>query len=138
MQKCYHAEVQFSDPVFPHLTGKKACAMWHMLLAASTDLKITFSNVESSEQTGSCSWEATYTFSKTSRKVHNKIQAAFTFRDGLIISHRDRFDLWRWSKMALGTPGLLLGWSPFLKKKIRAMAASNLGNFIEKNPGYKQ
>ena len=30
MAACYHPEVVFSDPVFPHLEGPKAIAMWQM------------------------------------------------------------------------------------------------------------
>ena len=37
-----------------------------------------------------------------------------------------------WSRQALGTPGLLLGWSPFLRNKVRATAAANLKRFLAK------
>jgi hypothetical protein len=30
-------------------------------------------------------------------------------KEGLIIEHRDHFELWRWSRQALGLKGLLLG-----------------------------
>jgi len=61
--------------------------------------------------------------------VHNIIDAQFTFRDGLIASHRDRFDFWSWSRQALGAPGLLLGWTPALRRKVQARAAANLKAF---------
>jgi len=136
MQECYHEEIRFNDPVFPNLHGKKAKAMWHMLTSASTDLSLTFSNIKTVSETGNCHWEAIYSFSKTGRKVHNKIDAQFVFKEGLIIEHKDDFDLWKWSSMALGLPGRLLGWTPFMKKKIRLMAEKNLTNFISKNPIY--
>lgn len=136
MQECYHEEVHFSDPVFPDLHGKKARAMWHMLTSASTDLTLTFSDIKTNSENGTCHWEAIYSFSKTGRKVHNKIDAHFTFKDGLILAHKDHFDLWKWSRMALGPTGILLGWTPFIKGKIRFMAAKNLGTFISKNPIY--
>ena len=137
MQKCYHTEIQFSDPVFPNLSPKEANAMWHMLLSASTDLTITFNNIVTANGKGSCHWEALYSFSRTGRRVHNKIDASFEFKDGLIIRHQDKFDIWRWSRMALGTSGLLLGWTPFMKRKIQSMAMQNLKKFIEKNPAYQ-
>ena len=136
MQECYHEEGHFSDPVFPDLHGKKARAMWHMLTSASTDLTLTFSDIKTNSENGTCLWEAIYSFSKTGRKVHNKIDAHFTFKDGLILAHKDHFDLWKWSRMALGPTGTLLGWTPFIKGKIRLMAAKNLGTFISKNPIY--
>ena len=45
--------------------------------------------------------------------------AAFRFEDGLIIDHRDSFDFWKWTRMALGVPGTLLGWSPIVQGKVR-------------------
>ncbi|MFZ1807859.1 MAG: nuclear transport factor 2 family protein [Cyclobacteriaceae bacterium] len=136
MQECYHDEIHFNDPVFPDLHGRKAKAMWHMLTVASTDLVLTFSNVKTNSEKGTCHWEAIYSFSKTGRKVHNKIDADFIFKDGLIIKHDDHFDLWKWSRMALGFPGVLLGWTPFMTKKIQLMAEKNLSIFISKNPIY--
>ena len=111
--------------------------MWHMLLEASTDLQITFSDLVATEKTGSCRLDAHYTYSRTGRKVHNKIKAQFEFSNNLIIRHLDYFDLWKWSSMALGTAGLLFGWTPFMQHKIRTMAKKNLDNFIAKNPSYQ-
>jgi hypothetical protein len=64
--------------------------------------------------------------------VHNIIDATFTFRDGKIVRHVDRFDLWRWAGMALGVTGKLLGWTPIVQGKIRAQAAQGLDAFIAK------
>jgi hypothetical protein len=68
----------------------------------------------------------------TGRRVHNKIDATFQFQDGKIIRHHDRFNFWKWSFMALGPVGLFLGWSPFIKNKVRKQAAKNLEKFIKK------
>ncbi|MEQ9591135.1 MAG: nuclear transport factor 2 family protein [Cyclobacteriaceae bacterium] len=138
MQACYHPDISFSDPVFPVLKGKAAMAMWHMLVEASTDLDISHHDLfpESSEIV-KCQWEAVYSFSRTGRKVHNVIGASFRFQDNLIISHQDSFDLWKWSRMALGMPGILLGWTPFMKRKIQNMANTSLTRFIEKHPAYQ-
>lgn len=137
MQSCYHDAVLFSDPVFQHLQGNEAKAMWHMLVMGGKDLELTYRDITADGFQGSCHWEATYTFSGSGRKVHNIIEARFEFKDGKIIHHTDDFDLWKWSRMALGTPGIVLGWSPFLKNKIRKMAAANLSKFIAAHPEYK-
>ncbi len=57
------------------------------------------------------------------------IHAEFRFRDGRILAHVDDFDLWRWSRQALGLPGVLLGWSPLLRSKVRSQAAAQLARF---------
>ncbi len=132
MAACYHRNVEFSDPVFPDLKGTAASDMWRMLAARATDLAIRFEVKSADDRRGFAHWDADYTFGKTGRKVYNRIDAEFEFEDGLISRHRDRFDLWRWSRMALGTPGLLLGWSPIVRNKVRRQAAEGLEAFRQK------
>jgi len=136
MIACYHPQVEFTDPVFMTLKGKQAGAMWHMLVERGKDLTLQFSDVEAQGDSGKGHWEARYTFS-TGRPVLNIIDATFTFQDGKIIRHRDQFDLWRWTRMALGTTGVLLGWSPMVQNKIRDTARQGLLAFIEQHPEYQ-
>lgn len=130
MADCYHPDVRFSDPVFPDLHGKSAGGMWRMLCGKGTDLKIEFRDVQADVHSGRAHWEAWYSFSATGRPVHNIIDATFEFRDGKIIRHVDQFSFHRWSGQALGTAGKLLGWTPLLRNKVRAMAAKNLKSFL--------
>lgn len=132
MGRCYHADVTFSDPVFPDLHGWRASAMWRMLCERATDLRIEFRDVRGDGANGSAHWEAWYTFSATGKKVHNVIDAAFTFRDGLIVRHTDRFDFPRWARQAMGLPGVLLGGTGWMHNKVRDTAAGNLEQFIAK------
>jgi ketosteroid isomerase-like protein len=132
MLACYDPQVQFSDPVFTDLKGARAGAMWTMLCERGKDLKIEFRDVRADDRAGSAHWDAWYTFTGTGRKVHNSIDASFEFSGGRIVRHTDRFDLHRWSRQALGLPGLLLGWTPLLQNKVRAMAAKNLDDYTAK------
>ena len=129
MAECYHPEVHFSDEAFD-LHGVDAGNMWRMLCTNGRDLKLEFSAISADATRGKAHWDARYTFSATGRKVLNRIDASFEFRDGLIVRHIDRFDFWLWSRQALGTPGLLLGWSGFLQGKVRAKAAAGLAAFM--------
>ena len=129
MAACYAPDVRFSDPVFTDLRGAAAGTMWKMLCERGKDLKIEFRDVRADATSGSAHWEAWYTFSASGRKVHNIIDATFEFRDGMIVKHTDRFDLHRWAGLALGLPGKLLGWSPLLQNKIRAMAQKGLDDY---------
>ena len=83
--------------------------------------------------TGRAHWEARYLFSATGRKVHNVIEAAFEFRDGLIVRHADSFDLWRWAGQALGAKGKLLGWSPLVKNAVHKTALKGLDAYEAKH-----
>ncbi len=126
MAACYHAEVRFSDPVFPDLRGAAAGAMWAMLCARGKDLAVEFRDVQADDARGRAHWDARYTFSATGRAVLNRIDAQFEFRDGRIARHVDRFSFWGWARQALGPAGLLLGWTPMLRAKVRAQAAAGL------------
>jgi ketosteroid isomerase-like protein len=137
MIDCYHPDVHFRDPVFMDLHGNEARAMWHMLCERGKDLTLEFSNVQVGDTAGSAHWEARYTFS-TGRKVHNVIDATFEFRDGKIIRHEDVFDLWRWTRQALGPVGIFLGWSPIIKSKVRQTAWKGLDAFIAKHSEYQE
>jgi len=134
MGSLYHKEAKFSDPVFQNLNQSEARAMWSMLVERSDGhLEIEFHSLVENKEIAQCTWEARYQFSKTKREVHNVIHATMKFQDGLIIEHTDHFDFWRWSKMALGTSGALLGWTPFLKGKVRKMAISSLKSYMKKH-----
>ncbi len=126
MGGCYHPSARFSDPVFPDLDAAGARAMWRMLLTSGSPLRITHEILEQDGTQATVRWQAWYTFSRTKRPVHNVITSHFTLKDGLILTQRDRFDFWRWSRQALGLGGLLLGWTPLVRNKVRAIAASNL------------
>ena len=49
MQKAYHPDAQFTDPVFGTLNCAEVRAMWEMLLTRGKDLKIAFSDVHATE-----------------------------------------------------------------------------------------
>lgn len=130
MTDCYHTEATFKDEAFDLKSSKQIGAMWRMLIERGTDLRIEFSNIQADDATGKASWEAWYTFSQTGNKVHNIIEARFTFREGKIVNHRDRFDFHRWASQSLGIMGKLLGWTGFLHQKVRTSAMTNLENFM--------
>lgn len=131
MIACYHDDIWFSDPVFPNLRGREVGAMWRMLGSgkATKRIDLWFDGVSADDVEGKAHWEAIYEFIETGRRVHNKIDATFAFRDGKIVRHQDRFDLWKWSAMALGMKGRMLGWLPPVQNAIRGKAAKNLSRF---------
>ena len=134
MAACYHPDAYFRDEAF-ELKGKQIAAMWHMLCERGADLELTYS-VSDNNGVVSAHWEPRYTFSQTGRLVHNIVDAEFEFKDEKIIRHIDHFDFWRWSRQSLGTPGLLLGWTSFLKNKTGKMANKSLTSFINKHAEY--
>jgi ketosteroid isomerase-like protein len=133
MKACYHPEVVFSDPAFGELRGPQAGAMWTMLTGRAKDLEVTASEIQADDQRGRAHWDARYTFGQTGRKVLNRIDAAFEFRDGLIIRHADTFNFYAWARQALGPAGLLLGWTPMIQNKVRGTARAGLAKHMREN-----
>jgi ketosteroid isomerase-like protein len=134
MQTCYHPEAVFNDPVFSLLDAEATKAMWEMLCKRAKEFSLTYGKIELlDDEYTTCIWDATYLFGKTGRKVNNHIKAHMRFKDGLIIEHTDAFDFYKWTRMAMGIPGFLLGWSNFMQGKIQRTARTGLIEFMEKN-----
>jgi len=129
MAACYTEDVLFSDPVFGQLRGGQAGDMWRMLTSRAKEFSVVFDHVRADERTGAAHWVARYLFTQTGRTVINDIQARFVFRDGKICEHHDSFDLWGWSRQALGAKGTLLGWTPMVQNAIRTQAHKGLKAF---------
>ncbi|WP_072691553.1 nuclear transport factor 2 family protein [Rhodococcus marinonascens] len=137
VKSCYHENATFSDNIFPNLSGKEPAAMWHMMIGSTPTLELSYDSVKADEFGGGARWIGNYTFSETGRSVRNNIiHASFEFKDGKIIRHEDSFDLYRWSRMALGPTGWLLGWTPLFKKSLQKQAAGLLPKFIHDHPEY--
>ncbi|TFZ01733.1 nuclear transport factor 2 family protein [Ramlibacter humi] len=141
MSACYADDTTFDDEAFSLRGKREVMGMWTMLAenvkaqGGPSAWRLEWSSVKADGDRGRAHWEAWYRFSATGRDVHNVIDAEFRFDpQGRIVTHRDRFPFWRWSRQALGTPGLLLGWSPMLRTKVRQRAAGNLARWLEKHP----
>jgi ketosteroid isomerase-like protein len=133
MAGAYAPAARFSDPVFPALSGSEVGAMWRMLTSRARDLTVTLGELEADAGAGRARWEATYLFSATGRRVHNAVEGRFRFAGGRIAEHVDDFDFWRWSRQALGPAGLLLGWSPLLRRRVQAQARAGLEAFLRRS-----
>lgn len=132
MQQCYSDDIIFSDPVFLLLKGEEAKAMWEMLCKNARDFSLSFSDIELiDDEYATCSWVASYTFSKTGNKVVNNVKAFMKLKDGKIIEHSDGFRLSTWAGQALGWKGVLFGWTGFMKRGIQKNARKNLAYYMQ-------
>lgn len=130
MSESYAEGATFADPVFVHLKTDETRAMWRMFCTSGNEVSVTFSDVQADDKHGSAKWEAVYKFPPTKRPVHNKVSASFDFADGRIVKHDDNFDLYRWTRMALGPLGITLGWTPMVQGQVRKKAAAQLQRFM--------
>lgn len=130
MIQCYHPEATFKDPIFELNSKDEIAGMWTILCKSAKKFELHYDEVRADEEEGSARLNAKYLFPQTDRMVHNHINARFKIKKGLIIEHLDTFDFWRWSRQALGFPGLLFGWTSFLQKKVQKQAYKNMKRFM--------
>lgn len=130
MQDCYHDDAVFNDTIFSNLSAHEVKAMWAMLIRSAKDMEVSFSDIRTEGDSGTAKWEAVYTFSATGRKVLNKIEGHFTFKDGKILRHTDSFPFYTWAKQAFGFTGLLIGWTAFFRNKVRVQAKGKLESYL--------
>jgi hypothetical protein len=131
MNASYDPDIVFEDPAFGRLEGQQVLSMWLMLCSRAKDLQVSTGSVHADDRVGSAYWEAKYLFGPNQRPVHNRVEAKFMFREGKIIEHIDTFSLWKWSSMAIGLAGVLLGWSPFFKTAIQRSTRRQLDQFMQ-------
>jgi len=130
VRACYAPDVVYRDPVFGTLRGERAIDMWDMIFSRDEEpLRITFGDLDADEHTGSARWQARYVFSRSGRTVRNVITASFRFEAGRIVEHQDSYSVYRWTRMALGPTGRLLGWAPPLRVALRRQTAKRLDKF---------
>jgi len=140
MAACYASDAQFDDEAFSLRGRRQVGGMWRMLCDATrakgADVwRLTWRDVHADDTSGQAHWDAHYRFSATGRLVDNSVDSRFGFTpDGLIATQQDSFAFWTWSRQALGAPGLLLGWTPMLRNKVRATAAANLTTYLARQP----
>ena len=132
MNRCYADEIVFSDPVFMVLHNDEVRGMWEMLCINAEDFTLSFSNITSlDDEYATCNWTASYTFSKTGRKIINHAKAFMKLKDGKIIEHSDGFRLSYWIAQALGWKGRLFGWSGYMKRTVQKNARQSLTAFLQ-------
>ena len=131
MSACYHPAVVFSDPAFGELraaTRRARCGRCSAIAPSTCMSPIT----TSSPTTASAAPIGMPTTPSRARDAPSTTPSRpdFAFKDGLIARHTDRFSFWRWSRQALGPVGLWLGWTPFLRAKVRANARAGLQDWV--------
>lgn len=131
MAACYAKSAEFRDEVFD-LHGDEVGAMWRMLFSPTNQVAMKVHPLVRDGAVTKGTWEATYVFSATGRTVRNVVRSTFTVKGGKIVAQRDRFPFWKWSRMALGTKGLLLGWTPLVRGAVRKGARKQLAKFMAK------
>ncbi|MCB0918038.1 MAG: nuclear transport factor 2 family protein [Actinobacteria bacterium] len=139
MQACYAPDATFKDEIFELNGAEEIGGMWSMLCETTRKegqdvWSLTHSQVKADGNRGSAHWDAHYRFSATGKLVTNKVDTVMSFNpEGLITNQHDRFDFWAWSRQALGTTGLLLGWTPIVKGKVQAQANKNLQRYLDQH-----
>lgn len=128
LERCYHPDVSYGDPMFPELEGRdRVLALWRMVFDRTTGLRVAHRAVTTDKYRGSAACVFTYVIAESGREIETRTEALFHFEDGLIVRHHNEYDFRHWSKVVLGRPtGLISGWTPRLRDSIRSGARKAL------------
>ncbi|HXS53149.1 MAG TPA: nuclear transport factor 2 family protein [Usitatibacter sp.] len=124
---CYHADVFFSDPLFPRLRGEAAVDLWRMRLESETTGAVRLLEVSADAEAAIARWSLQEDFRGRTVVTHGR--AMFAFRGDRISRHYDHFSLWRWTSRAFGPAGAALGWFGPFRWAVRRRAARALERF---------
>jgi hypothetical protein len=129
MASLYHEQASFTDPAFPDLRGERIGMMWSMLCRRAKKFSLSYKILFADERKAQVEWQATYLYAGK-RKVENHVLSTISLWDGLIVRQIDEFDFAKWSRQALGLPGLLAGNTEWLRRKVQVKAKDQLDQFI--------
>lgn len=127
LKQLYDKKLIFNDNIFVNLDYNETISMWSSLLVGNKNMSIKYEIKKYSEKYVEVEWIADYLFTSTNRNVKNIILAKMEIDQGKIINHKDNFDFYKWSQMAFGITGVLIGWTSFFKNKVRTEAYNKLG-----------
>ena len=127
LKQLYDKKLIFNDNIFVNLDYNETISMWSSLLVGNKNMSIKYEIKKYSEKYVEVEWIADYLFTSTNRNIKNIILAKMEIDQGKIINHTDNFDFYKWSQMAFGITGVLIGWTSFFKNKVRTEAYNKLG-----------
>ena len=103
------------------LPARDARRLWQVLLSDARDLHVQYAVMRADDHGGEVAWIARYTWPPTGRLVTQRLRGQYEFRAGRIVWQSEGFSLWDCARMALGSRGLLGGWNPLLRARLRRM-----------------
>jgi ketosteroid isomerase-like protein len=124
---CYHAEIFFSDPLFPRLRGEAAADLWRMRFEPEKKREVRLLEASGDADGAMARWSMREELGGRTVVTHGR--AMFAFRAGRISRHYDQFSLWRWASQALGPAGGAFGWFGPFRWALRRRAARALERF---------
>lgn len=122
MAACYHEDARFRDIAFTLEGRRQIHAMWDMICSVNdegveSDIVVTVEELNANDSSGHAVIVDDYTFRDTKRKVLNRIESRFQFRDGLIYRHDDACDAVCWARQAFGgVSGFVAGHVGFVRR----------------------
>ena len=112
---CYAEDTYFEDIAFRLRGRARILEMWELVCHAEPTVTFDPGLIAADDRKGRGCWRAKYRYGRTDtdpgRPVDNTLASDFTFRDRLIVDHRDHCDPMVWARMAFPFPKYLVAGS---------------------------
>jgi hypothetical protein len=136
------SSVIFSDFAFDKIQDKEVRAMWHWFCIPYSPRKDPVNVpeckvIKAEDGTVKAEYRVSYLYGDEQRPVDYWIKSSFRVKDNKIIEQRDTFRSFlqfvKFTGMAFGFPGLVVAWTPLLRKTVRKKAAEKLNKFMHEH-----
>jgi limonene-1,2-epoxide hydrolase len=121
----YHKNAHYKDEIFD-FKGLEIHALWYTATLPDMELSAELESIREEEDAIYTEWVMSYTLDIIKRRIRLKEKGKFTFQEGKIIEHTDKYDFWTWCIQAFGIIGRALGWSNWLQNRVRSQAKKSV------------
>ena len=121
----YHSNASYKDELF-ELKGVEIHALWYSAVQPDLNLSVELKSIKEVDGRVITEWVMNYTLDIINRRISLNEKGTFIFKGDKIIEHIDEYDFWSWCTQAFGIIGKSLGWSNWLRKRVRNQARKSV------------
>lgn len=121
----YHSEAKYRDEIFD-FNGIEIHALWYNATLPEMDISVKLESIREEGDKVITEWEMRYTLDIIKRRINLKEKGVFEFKDEKIYRHTDTYDFWAWCTQAFGAIGRVMGWSNWLRNRVRNQARKSV------------
>lgn len=125
IQSFYSPEATYQDEIVT-LKGNEVFSHWFMMCREDFKTKAELIEIKENQNIVTTKWTIDYLLVPTGRRIFLEEEGYFYFNDGVIAAHRDKFDIYSFTKQGFGMLGYLIGWTSWAQNRLRKQAKKTI------------
>jgi len=123
--RLYHPDATYTDELFS-FKGKEIHALWYAATRPAMKLEVECLAIEEVNDRVQTKWKMGYTLDVINSRIELEEIGIFVFEGEKIMEHSDEYNFREWCTQAFGIIGTLLGWSSWLRNRVRKQARKSV------------